>query len=250
MARHASLVRLIDRYWEEALALGVGGAVAAVIFSQPWLAFAALLAAAGVTAVAARRAGAQAALANDELIGLREDVARHRRRAAYEDIETGLGTATQLEVAFTKQVARHQRWSEDFALVVLQVNDASKVDRPLQTLTASSIARGLLLVARSEDTVCRLDNWTFAVLLSASTREGAEAFIARARTRVSATSHPGDQGEVFVTMRGGVAAWHEGITTMADMLAEADGDIRRFSKELRRQALEFAADTDSATRAG
>lgn len=250
MARNVSLVQLAGRFWQEALAAGVGGALAGVVFSRPLVGLVTMGFALTVLAIATRTAQTLAAESVVELGELREDIARHRQRSTYEDAETGLGTATQLEIAFTKQVARNHRWGEDFSLALLEVNDAYKPDRQLQTVTAASIAQGLLQVARSEDTVCRLDNCTFAVLLAGSSREGADAFVARVRTRVSAVEHPGEHGRVFVTIRAGVSPWQENLGSLSEMLAGADADMRRFERELRRQEREFEADPDPIKHTG
>ncbi|HET7738695.1 MAG TPA: diguanylate cyclase, partial [Tepidiformaceae bacterium] len=227
-----------------------GGALAAAIFSQPWLAAASLAITIGILGSVVRSATRSRDAAVAELDDVHADLDRQRERVSYEDPESGLGTAKQLEVSFVKQAARFERWEEAFSLAILEMKDAYRPERTFSPITAASIGRALLNVARSEDTVCRIDNGTFAVLLAATGADGADAFVARARTRVGGVGHPGDAGEVFVTIEAGVTMWRTELETIEAMVLDAGRDMERFIIQHDRQKRMFEADEDPLQHAG
>lgn len=161
---------------------------------------------------------------------------QHIAQQLHEDPETSLGTRRQLDLAWIKSNARARRWGEPFCIVVLEVHDAFGVqDRPLSAETARQVGVVLTEAARGEDSVFRLGNSAFAVLLAAAGATGAAAFVERVRIRISSDPLPGGAG-AFFTVYGGLCEWHEDYPTAEAMLRAADSDLRRYGSELRRQS--------------
>ncbi len=241
--------RLVDRFPGEMFAVGIGLVVVAAIFVSPWAALGLCMVLAAGQAYLVGRAYAGKEAAATELAQvqerdavLRAELNKIRSRLPYEDSETGVGTRKQLEVSWTKQVARNRRWGEAFSLAVLEFTDAFRPEKLLSPAGASSTANALLDVARTEDIVCRLDNHTFAVLLAGTGTDGARAFVDRLRIRVSAEpQREPDGADSYLTVVGGVAEWTEGMRSLVDLLAVADSDMALFRVEYGRERAGFEA---------
>ncbi|MGK2966447.1 MAG: GGDEF domain-containing protein [Tepidiformaceae bacterium] len=244
------LSRIAGRFWGEATAAGGGGALAAVIFNQPWIAVGSLAGTVALLAWILRQATRERDGATENLEIAHVVLERQRNRPEYEDPETGLGTRTLLEMAFRNHVARFARREDPFSLAILEMADAYRPERALAPVTAASIGRGLIGVARSEDTVCRLGNGTFAVILASTDADGGDAFVPRARTRVGSGGHAGDEGEVYVTIEAGVTMWRPELETLDAMIEDARRDMTRFIVQHDRQKRVFEADEVSAESAG
>ncbi|MEX2080410.1 MAG: diguanylate cyclase [Dehalococcoidia bacterium] len=241
------LVYPLNRFPGEAFALAVGGTILLALFAGPWAGFglcaALALVQAGLVraAFASRDEALERAATVEEHDGLlKTELNKIRSRMPYEDHETGVGTRRQLELSWTKQLARHRRWGEPFAIALLEVTDAFRKERLLGPGTAASVASALLEVARTEDVICRLDNHTFAVLLAGTGKEGADRFVDRARVRTSGEPHDGDDGEEFyLTVVGGTAEWDDAMQTVVDMLAVADHALGAFREDHQQQLRQF-----------
>lgn len=187
-------------------------------------------------------AGACLHLASDRKYAAAETDAfeQHIRQQLHEDPETGLGTARQLDVAWIKSTARARRWNEPFCITILEVAEAlGSIDR-VDARTASAMAGIITTLARGEDSVFRLGDSTFAVLLAGAEMSGASMFMERARIRISSDPIPDASGR-FYTVYGGVVQWREGFRGATEMVGEAQTDMHRYGSELRRQAATWGA---------
>jgi PleD family two-component response regulator len=162
--------------------------------------------------------------------------------AATVDEETGLGNFREFEFEWWHDLARFKRRLEPFAVALVEVTDAADSSRPLSTTVLRRVSGLLLQTARSEDTVFRVDEQIFAVLLADSRREGGEGFVDRARIAISSKPLDDDGKAVHVTTRGGVAEWQQEMQSMVRMLEAAEEDLRRFGDEKWRQEAYFAPD--------
>jgi len=160
---------------------------------------------------------------------------RHIRKQLHEDPETGLGTRRQFDVAWIRDAARARRWGEPFSLVLLDVQDAFGGQDAMTPAAAKQVGTILTEAARGEDSVFRLGNAAFAVLLSAARSDGASAFLERVRVRISSEPIPAGTGSFF-TVYGGVNEWHDAQEAPEAMLRAAELDMRRYGVELRRQS--------------
>lgn len=163
----------------------------------------------------------------DTIATLKGDLEILERRAVYEDPQTGLGNRRQLQVACMKQIARYRRWHEPFALALLEFANPFRPDRPLSDEALSGIAQALLDVARTEDTVCRIDGQTFAIVLTQTGEAGAIDYVDRVRVRLSEqpvkTSNEG-----FFTIYSGEGSWAADMETPFDLLSEASRNLQGF----------------------
>lgn len=169
-----------------------------------------------------------------------KDWERHVAQQLHEDPETGLGTRRQLEVAWIKSAARARRWGEPFSIVLLDVHDAFGGQGVLDAASARQVGALLTEAARGEDSVFRLANSGFAVLLSGARAAGAATFVERVRIRISSDPIPAGSSSYY-TAYGGLCEWHEEHHSHESMVRGAEADMRRYGVELRRQAETWGA---------
>jgi GGDEF domain-containing protein len=169
---------------------------------------------------------------------VRAELMRFRERALHEDHETGVGNSRQLDIDFVKAVARFRRQGEPFALVLIELRH-SLGRQALGTDVVAAVAGVLLQTARAEDSVCRVDERAFAVLLSASDASGARAFIQRARVRANTDLFQQGGSVTFLELVGGAAVWRDDFEGLPALLAETRADLGRYEMDYARQAQEF-----------
>ncbi len=148
-------------------------------------------------------------------------------QSGLEDQDTGLGNPRQLEAAFAQAVARAQRRKETFSLVLLEGGDALLRDRPLAPDTGRAVAARLSSLIGAEDTLARLDNQVFAVLLAGVGQREALTFGEEARTALSREVLPGKEGQVSLAARSGAVEWREGRGGLGETLEDAQWDLER-----------------------
>ena len=150
-------------------------------------------------------AEASAALWESRAKEVRDAHLAFRERAIHEDPDTGCGNMRQLHIDWVKGVARFRRRDEPFDLVLLELDHA--LGRKGATVDLISGLAGVLLrSARAEDSVCRIGERLFAVLLSTTDYAGGHAFVERARVRATTDLFRGAGSMTFFELRGGVAA--------------------------------------------
>lgn len=222
----------LERFPAELFASGFAVVFLVAVFVGPWAA----LAAAGIVGLAQallvrnaftlrNRSKGSAAESSAQAVYLRGELNRAKSRMPYEDIETGLGSRRQLEVAWTRQAARHRRWGEPFSLAVFRVCGADSPGESLSVEQACVVAGVMLDISRAEDVVCRVDNDLFVALLAASGREGAVAFSSRVVSALEDRSHTIDDEEVELRVVSGVSEWQEGMTAAPQMVKLAMNDF-------------------------
>jgi GGDEF domain-containing protein len=158
------------------------------------------------------------------------------------DEVTGLGNFREFEFEWWHCLARFHRRAEPFSVSLIEVTDAAENPQPLSTTVMRSVSRLLLQTARSVDTVFRVDERLFAVLLAAARQAGGYEFVDRARIVISSKPLDDNGQAVHVTTRGGVAEWRPEMQSMARMLKASEDDLRRFGDEKRRQEAYFEPD--------
>lgn len=169
---------------------------------------------------------------------VRDELLRFRERALHEDHETGLGNSRQLEIDFTKGVARFRRQGESFALVLVELRHSlGKEAIDLDMITG--VAGVILHSSRAEDSVCRVGARQFAILLSASDTAGGRHFIQRVRVRANTELFHKGGAMTFLELVGGAATWRDEMETLVALEAAVEQDFRRFETDYERQVGEF-----------
>ena len=171
-----------------------------------------------------------------------ESQASSLAEAATVDETTGLGNFREFEFEWWHCLARFHRRLEPFTAVLIEVTDAADRSRPLSTTVLRRVSGLLLQTARSEDTVFRVDEQLFAVLLAAARQAGGYGFIDRARIAISSKPLDDDGQAVHVTTQGGMAEWQPAMESMIGMLGAAEEDLRRFGEDKQQQEAYFAPD--------
>ena len=184
---------------------------------------------------AARAAGALWQSRTGEALA---ELARLQEHAIHEDEETGVGNARQLELDFVKAVARARRRDEPFSLAVIEVNHSLRRN-DVDPEAIVGVAGILLAVARADDSVCRVDERLFAVLLAGSEATGGHRFVERVQTKVSAEMFRSGPAMRLLELRGGVAQWRAEFDSLDTLGRQARRDLDTEKADTTRQVAEF-----------
>ncbi len=149
------------------------------------------------------------------------EIGELKQRVSFDTAAPNLGNEDLLTHEWTKLAARFHRHGDPFAVVIMEVRHASEPDIPLAEPLAAQAAQILLATARAEDTVCRLDERTFAALLATTEFDGALRFVDRARGALSSEPVATAKGHSYLVMVAGVAEWQSGMTDITDLLEAA-----------------------------
>jgi GGDEF domain-containing protein len=183
-------------------------------------------------------ATAQAALWESRAEEVRDAHLRFRERAIHEDPDTGCGNLRQLKIDWVKGIARFRRRDEPFDIVLFELHH-SLGRNAMAAEGVGGIAEVLLGLSRSEDSVCRIGDRIFAVLLSTTTYEGGHSFVERVRVRANTELFHKGAAMTFLELRAGVAEWKDEFKTLDAQLEECRADMVRYQAEFERQAAEF-----------
>jgi len=165
---------------------------------------------------------------------LMDEVGRCKHPMTHVDPDTAVGTIRQFEVDFGKLVARFSRHHERFALTLLELHGDGP-EHGVDPRLALRCAHAILETSRAEDSVCRLSEHQFAVLLPMADRAGAEQFLKRVRGRMSGL---GGMIAIYV----GAAEWTPDLAGVWQLLERA----QLFLDRDRQTAGRFAADARTA----
>jgi GGDEF domain-containing protein len=167
---------------------------------------------------------------------LEEELARLHHHAALEDPVTGLGNVHQFYRDAARNVARYRRYADPFAVALFEVQPVSAPRPGLPEAAVAELARVLLAAARLEDSVCRLGESRFGVVLANATDEGASRFVERVADRIGGQTW-GGADLTFLQVSGGAAQWQNAMETITDLLSLAEEDLgRRLAESERRRA--------------
>jgi PleD family two-component response regulator len=175
---------------------------------------------------------------------VRVELLRLQEHAVHEDEDTGVGNARELEIDFAKCVARARRNGEPFSLALIEVSHTLRRDA-VGNESIVAVAGVLLAGARAEDSICRVDDRLFAVLLAGADAEGGAQFVEGVRTRVAAGMFRTGANLRLLEIRGGVAQWSDEVGTLATLGRQARRDLDRESANITRQSAAFEARTAS-----
>jgi GGDEF domain-containing protein len=157
---------------------------------------------------------------------LEEEITRLHHHAAFEDPSTGLGNVHQFYRDAARNVARYRRHVDPFAVALFEVQSVNAEGPGLTEASVAQLARVLLDAARLEDSVCRLGENRFGVVLANATGAGAARFVERVADRIGGQTW-GGAGHAFLQVCGGAAQWQDAMQTIADLLSLAEEDLGR-----------------------
>lgn len=146
------------------------------------------------------------------------------------DRDTGLGNARQLREVLTREIARCQRFGDRsfLAIAELQVFGFSPLQEGELPPSHGKFAASVLLrQLRATDTVLRLDETHFALLLNECDEAGAEILVDRLRTRLAsepfARNHDGSG--IYLRAWLGGTPWDAAMTTPDQYLRAASAGM-------------------------
>jgi two-component system cell cycle response regulator len=143
-----------------------------------------------------------------------------------EDALTGLKNRRFLMDVLEREVAREHRGESGLALLLVDVDEFKRINDEAGHVFGDSVLREIAALiarqARRTDCLARYGGDEFAVVLSESSRAGAEIFAERLRGQVEQTRFDLDGKTFSVTLSIGVAIWRPEIGTSDAFLNAAD----------------------------
>ena len=182
--------------------------------------------------------GAQTAAACEALFNeltRRCDELHQLRDLAGRDPLTGAANRRTFEEELAREVARHRRTHEAFAVILLDVDDFKQRNdcfgHQAGDTALTSLVQSCVRTVRETDVVARLGGDEFAVLLPGSNHAGASALAARLREAIEQCCVEGGALRVSV----GIGAAEHGRSAAENVVRSADLDLYR-DKALRKRS--------------
>lgn len=131
------------------------------------------------------------------------------------DPETGLGNARHLAEVLHREVARSARYGSPLTVCLFEAGIAgfrATAEGELAPSPARFIAQALVNIVRESDTVHRLDQRRFVVVLPECGPDGAATIIARVRTQLSTSPYArnADGSAIYARAWGAACPWQSG----------------------------------------
>ena len=173
--------------------------------------------------------GAQAATCEPLLIELarRCEELHQLRDLAGRDPLTGAANRRTFEEELAREVARHRRTREAFAVILVDVDDLKQRNdchgHQAGDTALTALVHAAIRTVRETDVVARIGGDEFAVLLPGSNQAGATALAARLREAVEQCEVAGGALRVSV----GIAAAEHGRSAADAIVRSADIDLYR-----------------------
>ena len=162
--------------------MGVGEAIVALAFSTPL--GIGLGAGTGGLAILGKVREHAASRRNKPLVDIAGETA-----AVYVDAETGLPNRNQLIDALARDIARSERYQQDLTLAVIEIERMDDLEAAwgadATSRAVDHVARTLKRIARSSDTLARVDDGRFAAVLMQCSGDQARRFVERVELAVS-----------------------------------------------------------------
>ncbi len=164
------------------------------------------------------------------------ELSRLKDKAPFVDPATGVGNLHHLDLQFTQLLGRWRRYGEPFALTIVGVSDLLVEGGNVPPVALPQLALALLRTIRAEDTICRVSESEFAILLANSTAQGAGMFLERARNQIARDPNPTGEGSHFYRSAGGVAEWTDAVGSLPELLRLANTEMRKLRREIAAQS--------------
>ncbi|GAB4329901.1 MAG: hypothetical protein Kow0010_14590 [Dehalococcoidia bacterium] len=205
-----------------ALVLGLLAILAGLSFGWAYaLPFLALLSLAQYAALERRAAERDEALTQCQIWRARAEVIRV---AADDRPGATVGDRRSLQEGWLRMRATFNRRNLEFSVALFEARPT--LGSAAGDMLADVVSEALSQTVRQEDVVARLDQATFAVLLSGANLHGAVAFIGRVADTIERHTM-GAGGPVFEQVAVGAAAWEPSMHSLADLLHAADSRMHR-----------------------
>ena len=155
------------------------------------------------------------------------------------DATTGLPNHRYLHYRLDEEVARARRYARPLALVVVGVNSLQAVNEQYGWTCGDQVLHHLATVLQSRrrgsDTVTRLADDHFALILPECEGQGARAFVERLEehlARAPARVHvDGKQFDLWVGICAGVAVLEDAVERASELVGRAEADLRAAKDE-------------------
>ena len=167
-----------------------------------------------------------------EIENLREEALR----LSYTDDLTGIYNHRFFIEQLTREVERHKRYSTPLSLLMIDIDYFKHYNDTNGHLAGDEVLRGIAILiergVRQTDIVARYGGEEFSAILTNTEREGALEFAERVRKNVSDTRFPNEsaQPNKDLTVSVGVATFSSSISTLTDLIREADHALYRAKK--------------------
>ena len=153
------------------------------------------------------------------------------KRLSLTDGLTGLWNRRQFELRVAQELERAARFGERFALVIIDLDNFKRVNDTYGHLVGDAVlvatAERLVEGTREVDTVARFGGEEFVLLLPQTELPGALKVAEKVREEVAGQPVETDAGPLAVSLSAGVACHPDDGTTLAQLLAAADGALYR-----------------------
>lgn len=147
-------------------------------------------------------------------------------RMLTEDALTGAKNRRFLMDVLEREVAREQRYEKGLALLLVDVDAFKRINDECGHVFGDYVLREAAALiarqARRTDCLARFGGDEFAVVLTETTRAGAEIFAERLRGQIEHTRFSLDERSSVVTVSIGVAFWRPEVGTAEALLQAAD----------------------------
>jgi diguanylate cyclase (GGDEF)-like protein len=157
-------------------------------------------------------------------------------RLSYTDDLTGIYNHRFFIEQLAREVERHKRYSTPLSLLMIDIDYFKHYNDTNGHLAGDEVLRGIALLVergvRQTDIVARYGGEEFSAILTNTGNEGALEIAERVRKNVSDTRFPneGAQPNKDLTVSVGVATFSSSISTLTDLIREADHALYRAKK--------------------
>ncbi len=186
----------------------------------------------------------------EQATALQLEIAYLKEKAPFVDPATGVGNLPYLDLQFTQLLGRWRRYGEPFVVTVVGVAESRLENHDVPPGALSQLGTVLLRAIRAEDTLCRLSEKEFAILLANCAVDGAEMFLERARNQIARDTNRTGEGSRFYRSAGGVAQWQDAVGSLPELLKLADAEMQKLQKEIARQARAYLPSVQRVSRVG
>jgi diguanylate cyclase (GGDEF)-like protein/PAS domain S-box-containing protein len=154
-------------------------------------------------------------------------------RLSYTDDLTGIYNHRFFIEQLAREVERHKRYSTPLSLLMIDIDYFKHYNDTNGHLAGDEVLRAIAILiergARQTDIVARYGGEEFSAILTNTGKEGALEIAERVRKNVSDTRFPNEsaQPNKDLTVSVGVATFSSSISTLTDLIREADHALYR-----------------------
>ena len=165
-----------------------------------------------------------------------EEMREEALHLSYTDDLTGIYNHRFFIEQLTREVERHKRYSTPLSLLMIDIDYFKHYNDTNGHLAGDEVLRAIAILiergVRQTDIVARYGGEEFSAILTNTGRDGAFEIAERVRKNVSDTCFPNEsaQPNKDLTVSVGVATFSSSISTLTDLIREADHALYRAKK--------------------